>query len=179
MLMNLGNSEPNLLLPIERSGLLFDGHGEMAMGLCMRQMYPPSRWPARQIFSIPTPDTRHQGISLDSSFLPRDINEYLEQSNEPLKDGIKLLNGSPACKRFLNDLVDDTFSKGMVCLVRDHLPLFEQCFFAPFNQRVVACNAMFMDVYQKVLRQKSGGIERKNFLFHTYRSVFRYKKIRR
>ncbi|CAH9102231.1 unnamed protein product [Cuscuta epithymum] len=84
-------------------------------------------------------------------FLPRFVGEFLATCPDPYLDGIKLLQATPTGERFLDDLADDTYLKGMVGLVAENLPAFERHFGAPFDPAATGFDSLMVDAHRGAL----------------------------
>ncbi|CAH9120420.1 unnamed protein product [Cuscuta epithymum] len=84
-------------------------------------------------------------------FLPRLVGEFLATCPDAYLDGVKLLQATPTGRRFLNDLADDTYRKGMVGLVAENLPTFERHFGAPFDPEAAGFDVLMADAHAGAL----------------------------
>ncbi|CAH9074841.1 unnamed protein product [Cuscuta epithymum] len=84
-------------------------------------------------------------------FLPRLVGEFLATCPDPYLDGVKLLQATPTGRRFLDDLADDTYRKGMVGLVAENLPTLERHFGAPFDPEAAGFDFLMADAHAGAL----------------------------
>ncbi|CAH9068823.1 unnamed protein product [Cuscuta epithymum] len=84
-------------------------------------------------------------------FLPRLVGEFLATCPDAYQDGVRLLQATPTGRRFLDDLADDTYRKGMVGLVAENLPTFERHFGAPFDPEAAGFDVLMADAHAGAL----------------------------
>ncbi|CAH9075452.1 unnamed protein product [Cuscuta epithymum] len=82
---------------------------------------------------------------------PKFVGEYLAVCPYPYLNRIKLLQATPTGERFLNDLAEDTYFKGMIGLVAENLPVFERHFGAPFDPAAAGFDSLMVDAYMGAL----------------------------